>query len=147
MLSKEVLRLDRVVKTFLDFSRPLEVHLQDVDLAEIVVQAAGLLAPQAKASNVTLDVGVQPARMRGDPDLLNQLLLNLVTNALEVMKEGGVVKISVAQTPSGPVLEISDTGPGIRPEAARQGFPSLLHDKTGRKWHRSSDDVPCRSVA
>src|SRR5205085_5264125 len=45
LVSKEVRRLDRVVKTFLDFSRPLEVHLQCVDLAALAREVADLMTP------------------------------------------------------------------------------------------------------
>jgi signal transduction histidine kinase len=131
VLSKEVMRLDRVVKTFLDFSRPVEVHFQEVNLAEIVVQAAGLLAPQAKATKVTLDTVVQPSRMRGDPDLLVQLLLNLVTNAIEAMKQGGNVSIHVAPSEQGTLLEIADTGPGIDPKLAERVFNLYYTTKPG----------------
>jgi signal transduction histidine kinase len=54
ILSKEVLRLDRVVKTFLDFSRPLEVRFQDVDLAALVGEVADLMTPQAIQSGIVI---------------------------------------------------------------------------------------------
>ena len=48
ILSKEVLRLDRVVKTFLDFSRPLDVHLQDLDLGVLAREVTEFVTPQAR---------------------------------------------------------------------------------------------------
>jgi signal transduction histidine kinase len=131
VLSAEVMRLDRVVKTFLDFSRPVEVHFQELDLAEIVGRGVGLLSPQAKSANVTLELDAQPARIRGDPDLLIQLLLNLVTNAVEAMKKGGRVSIHVASTEQGALLEIADTGPGIDPRLAERVFDLYYTTKPG----------------
>jgi signal transduction histidine kinase len=123
--------LDRVVKTFMDFSRPVEVHLRDVDLAELIGQASALLSPQAKAANVALEVEAQAARMRGDPDLLMQMLLNLVTNAMEAMKQGGRVALRSAASPEGPLLEISDTGPGIDPKLREKIFDLYYTTKPG----------------
>jgi hypothetical protein len=165
ILSKEVLRLDRVVKTFLDFSRPLEVRFQDLDLAEVAREVADLMAPQARHSGIEIEFrspasgnspagtvlgsgstgtltslglrsagavgsvaalapGSQPARvwMRGDSDLLKQAILNLVTNAMEAMKAGGHLRITVESQEKNVTLEVADTGPGIPPEVQAKVF-------------------------
>lgn len=91
ILSSEVRRLDRVVKTFLDFSRPVDVKLEKVDLAALVREVAELMTPQAQLANVTLEFQAlenDPTFINGDPDMLKQAVLNLVTNALDVMKNG-----------------------------------------------------------
>jgi signal transduction histidine kinase len=123
ILSKEVLRLDRVVKTFLDFSRPVEVHFLKLDLAELASEVVVLLAPQAKVARVDLLVdAAQPAQMRGDADMLRQVILNLVTNALEAMKDGGKIVVKVSHEPQAVRLDISDTGPGIDPKLRDRVF-------------------------
>jgi len=53
ILSKEVLRLDRVVKTFLDFSRPLDVHLQDLDLGVLAREVTEFVTPQSPAGQTS----------------------------------------------------------------------------------------------
>ena len=55
ILSKEVLRLDRVVKTFLDFSRPLDVHLQDVDLGALAREVTEFVTPQARRAKIEVE--------------------------------------------------------------------------------------------
>jgi signal transduction histidine kinase len=123
ILSKEVLRLDRVVKTFLDFSRPMEVHFLQLDLAELASEVVVLLTPQAKVAHVDLIVeAAEPAQMRGDPDLLRQVILNLVTNAIEAMKDGGKIIVRVSHEPQAIRLDISDTGPGIDPKLRDRVF-------------------------
>jgi signal transduction histidine kinase len=177
VLSKEVLRLDRVVKTFLDFSRPLEVRFQDVDLVALVGEVADLMTPQARHSRISIEFqapevasavavpekvvaesvaaaargsgakgsvpsvpvdsgepgGVRPpgkvpskalskAWMRGDPDLLKQAILNLVTNAMEAMKTGGRLTMRVDASGNQLALEITDTGPGIPAEVRPKVF-------------------------
>jgi signal transduction histidine kinase len=88
ILSKEVRRLDRVVKTFLDFTRPVEVKFEQVDLAALAREVADLMRPQARLARITLEFESAddfPALIRGDADMLKQAILNLVTNALDAM--------------------------------------------------------------
>lgn len=122
VLSREVLRLNRVVKTFLDFSRPVEVHFEDVDLGALTREVADLVTPQAAVSKIAVECAVPegPCRMSGDPDLLKQAVLNLVTNAMEAMAGQGSGALRLSVEPSGDkwILEVADTGPGI-PEALR----------------------------
>jgi len=124
VLSKEVRRLDRVVKTFLDFSRPLEVRFADVDLGALVGEVANLMTPQAKLGGVEMhfEAPAEPAMIRGDADLLKQTLLNLVTNALEVMKNGGHLRLKVERAGDTIVVEVADDGPGIPPEVRDKVF-------------------------
>lgn len=127
ILSKEVRRLDRVVKTFLDFSRPLEVRFADVDLAALAGEVANFMTPQARASGVEMhfEAPAEAALMRGDADLLKQAILNLVTNALEAMKNegrGGSLRLKVEPAGDSVVVEIADSGPGIPPEVRDKVF-------------------------
>ena len=52
ILSQEVLRLDRVVKTFLDFTRPVDVHLQDIDLVVLAREVTEFVTPQARRAKI-----------------------------------------------------------------------------------------------
>jgi signal transduction histidine kinase len=60
--------------------------------------------------------------IRGDPDMLKQAILNLVTNALEAMKSGGNLVLSAACAGSAITLEIADDGPGIPPDLRDKVF-------------------------
>jgi signal transduction histidine kinase len=124
ILSKEVLRLDRVVKTFLDFSRPVEVHFEDVDLGAVTREVSTLMTPQARLARVTLETETPAgaALMRADADMIKQVVLNLVTNAMEAMRDGGRLRIAVRGTFDAVTLEIADTGPGIPPDLRDKVF-------------------------
>ena len=128
IMSKEVMRLDRVVKTFLDFSKPLDVRLEDVDLAELAREVAELMAPQARLSQIALTFEIAPEsdgdslHIRGDPDMLKQAVLNLVTNALEAMKTGGNLRLIVRRAGAVVTLEVVDDGPGIPPHLRDKVF-------------------------
>jgi signal transduction histidine kinase len=124
VLSTEVRRLDRVVKTFLDFSRPVEVRLTELDLAALAKEVTHLMTPQARVAGIEVifeDPG-EPALMRGDADLLTQAILNLVTNATEAMKNRGHLRVSVTCDGDWLALEVADDGPGIPPEVRDKVF-------------------------
>jgi signal transduction histidine kinase len=131
VLSTEVRRLDRVVKTFLDFSRPLEVRLTEVDLAALAKEVTVLMTPPAKVAGieVTFEELGGPALMRGDADLLKQAILNLVTNATEAMKSGGRLRVSVSHEGDAVAIEVADTGPGIPPEVRDKVFQLYFSTK------------------
>lgn len=132
VLSKEVLRLNRVVTTFLDFSRPVEVHFEDLDLGALVRDVAELVRPQATVGKIAVmcEVPAQPAMMRGDPDLLKQAVLNLVTNAVEAMSPNeGILRVSVTKSADNWVLEVADTGPGIPPALRDKVFQLYFTSK------------------
>ncbi len=124
ILSKEVRRLDRVVKTFLDFSRPVNVKLEEVDLVALAREVADLMTPQANLAKIKMqfDAPSEPAEIRGDPDMLKQAILNLVTNALDAMAdantENGFLRIQVSRDDESIALHVADNGPGI-PRALR----------------------------
>lgn len=132
VLSKEVLRLNRVVTTFLDFSRPVEVHFEDVDLGGLAKEVAELVRPQATIGKIelTCEVPAEPSMMRGDPDLLKQAILNLVTNAVEAMSpNGGSLRVCVSRSGENWVLEVADTGPGIPPALREKVFQLYFTSK------------------
>jgi signal transduction histidine kinase len=132
ILSKEVRRLDRVVKTFLDFSRPVDVKLTEVDLVAIAREVADLTTPQAGLANIHVwfEAAAEKAPIRGDADMLKQAILNLVLNAIEAMKNGGNLWLRVSKEQNLVVLNVSDDGPGIPPEARDKVFQLYFTTKS-----------------
>ena len=135
ILSREVRRLDRVVKTFLDFSRPVDVRLEEVDLAALVREVTDLMTPQARLAHIDLrfDSNADVATIRGDADMLKQAVLNLVTNALDAMHatvEDGRLCLSVARAGDSVILEVADNGPGIPPELRQKVFQLYFTTKS-----------------
>jgi signal transduction histidine kinase len=126
IIGSEIERLNRVVKTFLDFTRPVELNLSEIPLDRLVQEVADLATPQAAAAGIEIVVSQQTddARLNVDVDLVKQALLNIVVNAIEAMKEGGQLTLISNVREDQAEIRINDTGPGI-PEQMREKIFSL----------------------
>ncbi|MDP9038281.1 MAG: ATP-binding protein [Acidobacteriota bacterium] len=115
ILADEMHRLDRVVQTLADFSRPLTLELRDQDLRRIVDRVLDLSGAELKANNVTLEISAppQPLPVRVDSELIRQAILNLVLNAMQAMPAGGALRVTIERQARLAVVQIADTGSGI----------------------------------
>jgi signal transduction histidine kinase len=128
ILMTEVNRLKRVVQTFLDFTRPVEMKLAQVD-ANVLVREVILLAADARAQGVDLEehYGKGPLVIKADPDLLKQAILNIIINGCQVMPTGGKLVLETGHDDEEHVyIAITDHGPGI-PEDARDKIFNLYY--------------------
>jgi signal transduction histidine kinase len=128
IIAQEITRLDRVVRTFLDFTRPVDLQSTDLDLGALVQEVLTLMAPEAASRKVDIawSPPQPPAAISGDADLLKQAVLNVCRNALESMPNGGKMTVEVARESSEWVLSVADTGPGI-PEEEREKIFQLYY--------------------
>ncbi len=133
ILGEEIRRLDRVVKTFLDFTRPVEVHIVDAEVGPLVREVFALAEPQARRNKVQLIFtpnGATPP-VHVDRDLIKHALLNLVLNGCQAMPQGGELTITPHPLQGAVELEIRDTGVGIPPEAQKRIFSLFYTTKPG----------------
>lgn len=117
-IAREILRLDRVVKTFLDFTRPVDLRMRDIGMVALAQDVAALVGPSAARQNVRIEIDSESGEVfvHGDRDLLQQALLNVVVNGVEAMKSGGLLRIQLLREDGECCLNISDEGAGIPPE-------------------------------
>ncbi|MGD0459227.1 MAG: ATP-binding protein [Terriglobia bacterium] len=133
ILSTEIRRLDRVVKTFLDFTRPVEIHPIPTSVEGLVREVFLLAEPQALQNNVRLvfeHEGTLPT-INVDRDLMKQALLNLVLNGCQAMPSGGQLTVKPQTDGHHLNLEVSDQGVGIPPEARQKIFSLFYTTKPG----------------
>lgn len=127
MMAEQTRRLSRIVHDMFVLARadagsyPLQKRpLYLNDLLDEVARSGGLLA---SGKNIAVEATNLPeAAYHGDEDLLRQMLLNLLDNAIKFTPAGGVVKLSLTRQPFEYRLSVSDTGPGIPPEAQAHIF-------------------------
>lgn len=128
---EEVDRLRRIVDEFSRFARLPKPQLSSVDLGELAQSVLSLYAtpPPGITLLPTLQTGVVA---RADRDQLTQVLVNLVKNAEEAMKDkGGQVRVRVKGTETDAIVEVEDTGPGIPPEHRARIFEPYFTTKEG----------------
>jgi two-component system, OmpR family, sensor kinase len=142
MMAEQTRRLSRIVQDMFILARADAGHypLQNRalylnDLLDEVARAGGLLASD---KNVTVELTNLPeAAFHGDEDLLRQMVLNLVDNAVKFTPAGGVVRLSLTRRADEYLLTVSDTGPGIPPEARGHVFERFYRADKARS--RSED--------
>jgi signal transduction histidine kinase len=116
IIAGEMQRLDRVVQTLTDFTRPLELHLGDVSLDDVARDVLDLTGAEMAEHQVRWECDAEPVQVRADHELLRQALLNLVLNGMQAMPEGGLLRIVVLREGDYAVLSVEDEGGGIAPE-------------------------------
>lgn len=134
ILTSEIQRLDRVVQTFLDFTRPPRIHLRPLDVNQILEETLALAAPEAESRGSTVGraFATNLPQVAGDADLLKQAFLNIVINGFQAAEKGGRLEVSTAREDSGNVLvSIKDHGKGIEPEARDRIFHLYYTTKPG----------------
>ncbi len=133
VIEREIARLDRVVKTFLDFTRPVELKLAPADLVALVGEVTALVGPEARRANVSVAFETDAGRaiVQADHDLLKQAVLNVVMNGIESMKDGGQLSITLSRIDDDYQMLIADQGPGIPEELRDKIFNLYFTTKNG----------------
>ncbi len=118
-IQREVGYLQRIVEDFLAFAREHPLHRAPVEAPALLSSASELLAAEAEARGVSVEVEAAAARLEADGSLLTAALVNLVKNAVQASPTGGQVRVSGRVEGARYVIQVKDPGPGI-PEAERE---------------------------
>jgi len=120
VISEEIVHIDSLVQSFLEFSRPPKLRMQKISPSEIVDLALKLMTHRLESYQVSVQVERHERLpvVQADPDRLKEVLVNIMVNACEAMKGGGAIAIheeealdaSLGQVA---VVRIRDNGPGI----------------------------------
>ena len=124
IISREILRLDRVVRTFLDFTRPVELNLANVPMQQLMNEIVDLARPQASAGKIQIETQIEAegVEVRVDRDLIKQSILNVVVNAMQAMPGGGKLRFECVTAEDTVEIRIADTGSGIPAELREKIF-------------------------
>lgn len=137
-LQRNVLLQTRLVEDLLSASYAsagtLRLNLRRVDLTQICRTIPELIRSLVEAHDLRLDVeyGATPL-ITGDPERMQQIVWNLISNAIKFTPPGGVVTLSVAAAADAVVLCVRDTGVGIRPEIIEQVFEPFRQGESGTR--------------
>ena len=133
VISSEIQRLDRVVQTLVDFTRPVELRLSDMDLRKVVEDVVTLASPAAEKHNVLIEREASPDALpvRIDVDLVKQAVLNIVLNGVQAMPNGGTLRLTVKREGDGALISVRDQGAGIPDNIRDKIFNLYFTTKTG----------------
>jgi PAS domain S-box-containing protein len=115
---REVTRLNTIIQDLFTASRPRELKMEPVDLRELAGRTLRGLKPAPEQAGVTIELedADQWPTVTADADQLQQVLLNLLQNAVQATPPGGRVTVRARTTANGRTIEVEDTGTGIAPE-------------------------------
>jgi signal transduction histidine kinase len=133
VIGSEIQRLDRVVQTLVDFTRPVDLRLTDIDLRKLVDDVVALAAPAAEQNKVRVErqTSQDPLNARVDADLVKQAVLNIVINGVQAMPEGGALRIATRREGDGAVIMVRDDGGGIPADVRDKVFNLYFTTKKG----------------
>jgi PAS domain S-box-containing protein len=131
-LEQEIRRLDRVISGFLKFTRPEDLQLTSVTLPGLLEEVVRLVSVEAEASGIAIEADVSSAvpPVYGDRELLQQVFVNLMRNAIEAMPGGGRLHLSARPVEESIEIAVADTGVGIDPELLDKIFDLYVTTKS-----------------
>lgn len=133
VIDAEIHRLDRVVQTLVDFSRPVELQLREQDLRKVIGDVLSLATDELTTRNVKLEsrFPAGPVLVNVDADLLKQAAINVIQNGAQAMPAGGTLHVTLEEERKMAVLRIADEGTGIPPEIREKIFDLYFTTKSG----------------
>jgi len=145
VIDAEIHRLDRVVQTLVDFSRPVDLDLREQDLRRVIADVLALAADELSTRNITLSIQMPDEALIAniDADMLKQAALNVIENGAQAMPEGGKLVVALeaerestavgerTQGARTAVVSIADQGPGIAHEIREKIFDLFFTTKAG----------------
>ena len=157
VINRQVRHVTRLVDDLLDAGRVMAgkilIDRQPIDLADIIGRSIDALAAARRLERHDLAVHLVPAWVDADADRMEQVIVNLLTNALKYTPPGGSVTVALEHEHANVVLKIEDDGIGIPPELLPRVFDSVRTRGEGRlrharrTWHRARAGQAPRATA
>ncbi|MET0285999.1 MAG: ATP-binding protein [Polyangiales bacterium] len=125
----QVDRMSSIIRQLLDFARKRTPYPARLDLAELAERTAQLVAALAARAEVRLEISGAPAHVNADTGQLQQVLTNLIVNAVQASTQGGLVQVETGVHEGGAFLRVIDHGVGIAAEALPRIFEPFFTTK------------------
>jgi signal transduction histidine kinase len=154
IIGNEIHRLDRVVQILVDFTRPRDLHIEEIDLRRLLEDVIMLATPDTEQHGVTVKrkLGSAPLGVKVDVDVMKQAFLNVIINGMQAMPQGGTLTISARRDEDTVITEIRDQGVGIPHDLQEKIFELYFTTRKGGsgiglaqtyqalQWHYGSID-------
>lgn len=122
--------IDRIINNILSYTRPRELSLKKEELRSIVGDTLDFMSVSTAMRNIAVDFAPNsPGSALFDPDMMKLVIMNLVSNAIDAVGEGGRIKVDIRENERYGVLIVSDNGPGMPEEVRRSIFNPFFTTK------------------
>ena len=127
-------RAKHIIENLLDFAGARRVTvIENLDIVSVLKKSINLIANQLRINKIDLnqDIPEKALYIKGSQSKLEQIFINIIINAIQVMKDGGILTISVKPDSENKnvLIKISDTGPGIPYEEIKKIFEPFYTTK------------------
>lgn len=132
IIVSETKRLNHIVVEFLDFAKPQEAKFQEVDVNGLVEKALLFINPQVKEQKIEVitDLCPNPVKSNIDTEQFYRALLNILINALQAVKDEGIIQVGTARVKGGGMeVYVRDNGVGMSEDKVVQIFNPFYTDK------------------
>jgi signal transduction histidine kinase len=136
IITHEINRVEGFLQNFLKYARPAKPQMQMVSIIPVIRETLQLMQPRFRQNNITLQENHEQEnlRIKADPDMIKQIVMNLVLNAIESMGQDGELRFTTlvkSDDPDNPFFHIviSDTGPGIPDDILDSLFDPFVKGK------------------
>ena len=130
MILQQVQRASNIIRGLLEFSREGFVNFEEVDVNSAIEEMLDFLGDIIKRHRVRIVKKLEAVpKVAGDKTMLQQVLVNLITNACQAMPKGGEIRITTRKSDGRVEIEISDTGVGIKKEHLSRIFDPFFTTK------------------
>lgn len=129
---KEIDRLNKLITEFLDFARPQDVRLMELDVSQLVKEMIDELQFVPSAKDIDYDIDITPQlRIQGHRDKLKQAFLNILINAVQAMENRPVRRLTVTAKRAAEqvIVTVEDSGSGIDEKVLKKIFEPFLTTK------------------
>jgi len=113
----------------------MEPHIEDVEINQVIDQTISLLENYARTSNIDIQTHLASDLpiIASDQAQLQQVFLNLVSNAIDAIGNGGSIEVSTRQLDGNIYVNVKDDGPGMTPDMQKKIFEPFVTTKSGGK--------------
>ena len=129
ILAEEIGRVEAILSGFQDFSKPLKLETEPVNLNSLIEKTFKFIILEPLTARITLDLAPGVPEIEADPSLLRQAFLNLIKNASEACGSEGSLEISTEHTATWIAVSFLDNGPGFPEEVKDRVFEPFFSTK------------------
>jgi two-component system sensor histidine kinase HydH len=130
-ICEEIDRLNSLISGLLSFARPTKLELAVTSIEKLIDRALHLVSDETRKRRITLERSGDASafELHADPDLLSQVVYDLLLNAAEAVEADGRIALRVEADPDVLRVEVADDGPGVDPSVADQVFEPFVTTK------------------